>query len=178
MIRHPGGTAQTKKLLTLSGIRPPARILDLGAGDGDTVALLRSRTFDATGLDLRSDGSTETGDFLNAPYPDQSFDAVISECAMFVSGDRQKAVTEAFRLLRDGGRFLYADVWFEPEADIRSLLERSGFHITAMEDVTPEWQRYYLNCIWEGTFEKPACEIPKGKCRYYLIVAEKISEYK
>ena len=41
MIRHPGGTAQTKKLLTLSGIRPPARILDLGAGDGDTVALLR-----------------------------------------------------------------------------------------------------------------------------------------
>lgn len=174
MIRHPGGSGQTKKLLTLSGLKPPACILDLGAGDGETVELLRSLRFDARGLDIKPDSSMETGDFLTPPYPAQSFDAIISECALFLSGSRKKAITEAFRLLKNGGTFLYADVWFETETEISALLKHCGFTVTAMEDVTSEWQKYYLKCIWEGTFQKPSCPIPKGKCRYFLIVCRKI----
>lgn len=32
---HPGGVELTKRLLALSDVKPPAKVLDLGAGSGD-----------------------------------------------------------------------------------------------------------------------------------------------
>ena len=52
MERHPGGAEATLRLLELAGLEPPCRIIDLGAGSGEAVRLLRSRGFEALGIDL------------------------------------------------------------------------------------------------------------------------------
>lgn len=52
---HPGGINLTKRLLELSDIVPPALVLDLGAGDGESVRYLDSRGFLAVGVDLDAD---------------------------------------------------------------------------------------------------------------------------
>ena len=49
MERHPGGAEATLRLVRLAGLEPPCRIIDLGAGSGEAVRLLRSRGFEALG---------------------------------------------------------------------------------------------------------------------------------
>ena len=166
MTRHPGDTAH---LIALAGLRPGAKVLDLGAGDGDGVRLLRSLGFDAIGIDRKAAPDVEAGDLLQTGFADASFDAVMSECAFFVSGDVPGALRESARLLAPGGALLLADVFFEPP---EPLLEAAGFRIAAKEDWTAAWREYYLRSLWEGTLD--ACPIPKGKCQYWMLIGRKV----
>ena len=61
MTRHPG---DTRHLIALAGLQPGARVLDLGAGDGDGVRLLRSLGYDACGMDKSAAPDVTAGDFL------------------------------------------------------------------------------------------------------------------
>ncbi len=169
MRSHPGGEGHTRRMLELAALPPGASVLDLGAGAGEAVALLRSLGFEARGLDREPPGgNVEPGDLLHAPFPAGSFDAVLSQCAFFVSGDQSGALKEAARLLRPGGRLLLSDVFFE---DPLPLLEKAGFRLLRREDLTAAWREYYLEALWRE--DAPCCEIPRGKCSYWLLIAEK-----
>ena len=169
MNAHPGGEEQTRRLLRLAELKSGARVLDLGAGAGESVALLRALGFEARGLDLQPRGEgVERGDLLAAPFPDASFDAILSECAFFASGDQGRALAEAHRLLRPGGTLLLSDVFFTPP---EGLLAAAGFILLHDEDVTDLWREYYIDALWRG--EQPCCAPPKGKCRYHLLIAGK-----
>ena len=64
MLGHPGGEKHSRYLIELSFLTPPAKWLDMGAGDGETVNLLRSLGFEAEGIDLSPRGENVTqGDF-------------------------------------------------------------------------------------------------------------------
>ena len=165
MTRHPG---DTRHLIALAGLRPGARVLDLGAGDGDSVRLLRSCGFDAVGIDRKEAPDVEAGDLLHTGIADASFDAVMSECAFFVSGDVPGALRESARLLKPGGTLLLADVFFEDPA---SLLEAAGLRLIVKEDWTDAWREYYLRSIWEGTAEP--CPMAKGKSQYWMLIGRK-----
>ena len=79
---HPGGAAHTRRLLELAALPPGAKILDMGAGASETLAILRAEGFDAVGIDLVPRCETVLrGDFLHTPYEDADFDAVVSQCA-------------------------------------------------------------------------------------------------
>ena len=91
MNRHPGGEAQTLYLLENIEWKKEMKALDLGAGEGDTIRILKSLGMDAHGVDLFPRGSdVETGDFLHLQYPSDSIDLCISQCAFFVSRDQKK----------------------------------------------------------------------------------------
>lgn len=166
---HPGGAEHTRRLLALAALPCGASILDLGAGAGESVRLLRELGFEARGLDLEPRSPlVEEGDLLQAPFPDRSFDAVLSECSFYVSGDVPGALREARRLLRPGGRLLLSDVEFTP---LRPLAEAAGFTVLREEDLTPLWREYYLEALWRE--EAPCCALPKGKCAYRLLIAER-----
>ena len=67
MHRHPGGEAATRKLISLAALAPGARVIDLGAGDGDAVRLLRSLGFGAVGVDITPGPMCSTATCLRRP---------------------------------------------------------------------------------------------------------------
>lgn len=170
MRSHPGGAAHTRRMLELADLPAGASVLDLGAGAGEGVKLLRELGYAARGIDLEPRSPlVEQGDLLGTGFPDGSFDAVLSQCAFFLSGDVPGALREARRLLQPGGRLLLSDVEFTP---LRPLAEEAGFFVLYEEDLTPLWREYYWEALWRE--EEPCrCELPKGRCGYRLLIAER-----
>ena len=167
---HPGGLEHSRYLHELSFLPAGSRWLDMGAGAGETVRLLKEQGNEAIGIDLEPRGEgVEEGDFLHTSFESGSFDGIISQCVFYVSGDVPGALTESARLLRPGGKLVFSDVC----PDLRALMgycREAGFAIRHMEDMTDTWKEYYIEALWRDE----ACCMPTGKgFSYVLFVCER-----
>jgi arsenite methyltransferase len=155
------------------------RVLDLGCGRGAVliaaarrlpkgqavgVDLWRSldqsgNTADATERNVQAEGMAarvelHTGDLTALPFPDASFDAVLSSLAIhnIRSGPaRRSAIDEAARVLRPGGHLLIADIQHTGDYAVR--LTRLG-----LIDVTqrPLGWRFWYGGPWMATHQVTA----------------------
>jgi arsenite methyltransferase len=149
-------------------------VLDLGSGGGIDVLLSAKRvgpTGKAYGLDMtdemlalandnkRRAGAENVeflkGDIEQIPLPDASVDVIISNCVINLSGDKRKVLTEAFRVLKPGGRFAVSDVVVRGDvpAAVKTNMELwIGCVAGALEE------REFLDLLQEVGFENPSIE--------------------
>lgn len=159
-------------------------VLDLGSGAGLDVLLSARRVGShgkAYGLDMTEEmlaaaranqarAGVDNVEFLQGyiediPLPDNAVDVVISNCVINLSGDKDRVLREAFRVLRPGGRLAVSDIivvrplprhvqdslaaWAGciagalTEAQYRAKLEAAGFtgiavEVTRVYDFSPQ----------------------------------------
>ena len=171
MLGHPGGEKHSRYLIELAFLDPGSKWLDMGAGDGSTVRLLRSLGHAAEGIDLDPRGKhVIRGSYLDCPWQDEFFDGILSQCSFYVGTDIPGALKEAARLLRKGGKLVFSDVT-ENVVTLLSQCRAAGFAIRHIEDLTEQWQEYYLEALWT---QENVC-LPQGKkFSYVLFVCERM----
>jgi len=169
MKNHPGGREYTIKLLQRAGFEMGDRIIDMGAGEGNSLDIMTEMKLEAVGIDLEPRGAMVIkGNFLESGFAGNSFDGVLSECSFYVSGDQKGAIRESYRLLNNGGRLVMSDVCYE---DLSLFFKEIGFEILYEEDRTELWKEYYIEALWRGD-EVCQCNA-KGKCRYISYICVK-----
>ncbi|ANW17151.1 methyltransferase domain-containing protein [Streptomyces clavuligerus] len=150
----------------LCAVPPDARMLDVCCGSGVVGDAFRGRVGEMVGLDLTPEMAAlaatrldivHQGTVYDLPFPDASFDLVVTREVLHLLPRPERPVSEIFRVLRPGGQFIvgqivpYADVdafWMfrvfkkkQPllyqmfrEEDFRALLTGGGFTDVRMEE--------------------------------------------
>jgi arsenite methyltransferase len=144
----------------LAELKPGETVLDLGSGGGIDVLLSARRvgpTGKAYGLDMTDEmlalarenqkkSGLANAEFLKGeiesiPLPDDFVDVVISNCVINLSGDKDRVLREAFRVLKPGGRFAVSDIVVRgevPEQIRKDMLLWAGCVAGALQDTEYE----------------------------------------
>jgi sarcosine/dimethylglycine N-methyltransferase len=128
-----------------ANLSPKDRVIDLGCGYGSTARYIASKygctvigqTISNEELKLareraeQSDArdllTFEWGDFHNIEYPDNSFDVVWSQEAFLHGADKNKILSECYRVLKPGGTLIFSDILVRrdtPQADRERIYAR------------------------------------------------------
>lgn len=131
-----------EQLAEAAALHPGQRVLDVACGNGNTALAAARRFCDVVGVDYvpmlleegreraRAEGLAvdyREGDAENLPFPDASFDAVLSTLGVMFAPDQQKAAEELMRVCKPGGTIGMAN-WV-PDSYIGDLFKTMGRHI-------------------------------------------------
>ena len=159
----------------LAELKPGETVLDLGSGGGIDVLLSARRVGPAGkayGLDMtdemlalaranqRKAGVAHVeflkGEIESIPLPDNFVDVILSNCVINLSGDKDRVLREAFRVLKPGGRFTVSDVVVRgevPHGIKRSIELWVGCVAGALEDT--EYESKLAAAGFEGISIEP-----------------------
>jgi ubiquinone/menaquinone biosynthesis C-methylase UbiE len=149
-----------ERLCEAVDLRAGEKILDVATGSGNT-ALSAARCFcEVTAIDYvpelieqaksraaaeRLELRFEVGDAEDLPYPDASFDVVLSTLGVMFTPNQEKAAGELLRVCRPGGKIGLAN--WTPEGFIGNMFRTMGKHVAPPAGIKP-----------------PPCGAPRSGC--------------
>jgi SAM-dependent methyltransferase len=156
-------------LLDAVGAEEGMRLLDVATGPGYVAARAAELRADAVGLDFSETMLAHArskapgveflrGDATALPFADESFDAVVAAFLLLHLGTPERAVAEAARVLRPGGRAAFS-VWDEPSRGrwigvFFEAITAAGAHAPAELPSGPSFYRFAdeneLTALLEG----------------------------
>ncbi|MFO8023785.1 class I SAM-dependent methyltransferase [Thiohalophilus sp.] len=135
-------TGATDQTILVSGIGTGLDIPDLPAGPAYigvdlTTAMLRRAQ---RRLRQRNDIQLHCGDVMYLPYADEQFDVILMHLILAVVPEPERALREAARVVRPGGRILVLDKFLRhgERAPVRRVLNNVIRHIATRTDVVLE----------------------------------------
>jgi ubiquinone/menaquinone biosynthesis C-methylase UbiE len=126
------------------------RVLDVAAGNGNATLAAARRWADVTSLDYvpallertkerakaeRLSIHISEADAENIPFPDQSFDVVLSTFGVMFSPNQERAAGELLRVCRKGGRIGLAN--WTPEGFVGKLFRIVGKFVPPLPGIKP-----------------------------------------
>jgi ubiquinone/menaquinone biosynthesis C-methylase UbiE len=151
---HYGGLAANDALAERARIGKGTRVADFCAGLGGPARYFAyCYGADVTGIELtpaRVRGAEELtrrvglegrvrvteGNVMQAPLDDASVDVVVSQEALLHVPDKPRALKEAYRILKPGGRLVFTDwIAHRPLSDTDRTLMWDGMAVTALYDL-------------------------------------------
>ncbi|MGH9040860.1 MAG: class I SAM-dependent methyltransferase [Acidimicrobiia bacterium] len=137
-------------------VLPGERVLDVAAGSGNTALAAARRWADVTATDFVphlletaarravSEGLplvTEVADAQSLPYPDGSFDVVLSTFGAMFAPDQERTAAELVRVCRPGGRIGMAN--WAPEGMVGEMFGITASHVPPPPGIRPpaDWGR-------------------------------------
>ena len=129
-------------------LRAGTRVLDVAAGNGNATLAAARRWCDVTSTDYvpsllesgraraQAEGHTvlfQEADAENLPFPDASFDVVISTFGVMFAPNQTKAAHELARVCKSGGRIGLAN--WTPDSFIGQLFKTIGKYVPPAPDV-------------------------------------------
>jgi ubiquinone/menaquinone biosynthesis C-methylase UbiE len=137
-------------LCEAADLRAGERILDVACGNGNATLAAARRFCRVTGADYvpellakaaaraQAEGlavDLHDADAEDLPFPDATFDAVLSTFGVMFAPDHPRAARELLRVCRPGGRIALAS--WTPEGFIGELLRVVGRHVPPPKGLTP-----------------------------------------
>jgi SAM-dependent methyltransferase len=131
-------------------LRAGQRVLDVACGNGNAALAAARRFCQVTGVDYvpallerarqraQAEGLEVTfqeGDAEELPFPDASFDVVLSTCGAMFAPDQEQTAAELLRVCRPGGRI--GMVNWVPDGYIGELFRTIGRHLPPPPGVRP-----------------------------------------
>ena len=175
----------------LAQLQAGETVLDLGSGGGIDVLLSAKRvgpSGKAYGLDMTDEmlalarenqkkAGVQNMEFLKGtieeiPLPDNSVDVIISNCVINLSGDKDRVMREAFRVLKPGGRLAVSDVVIRcevPQAVRKSMELWVGCIAGAMQET--EYREKLRAAGFEGVEIEPTRTYQVEEARDFLTAA-------
>ncbi|MDQ2823936.1 MAG: class I SAM-dependent methyltransferase [Verrucomicrobiota bacterium] len=142
-------------LLEAAEVSAGMSILDIGCGPGYVSAAAAERGAKSTGLDFSKEMVAiakkmfphiefREGDAQKLPFADASFDRVLANFALLHLAAPERACTEAFRVLKPGGKFGFT-VWAPPKESPYAKIIDDAINAHANMDVDlPTGPPHYL----------------------------------
>ena len=91
MNRHPGGEEQTIHLLKSIELKKGMKALDLGAGEGETVRIMKAFGLNVQGVDLAPRSSeVQQGDFLDPSVCSRQYGSLYQPVCIFCQQRSEK----------------------------------------------------------------------------------------
>jgi ubiquinone/menaquinone biosynthesis C-methylase UbiE len=139
-----------ERLFEAVDVHSGQKVLDVATGSGNTAISAARRYCDVTGIDYvpelieqakeraGAEGleiTFEVGDAENLPYPDASFDVVLSTVGVMFAPDQEKTASELLRVCKPGGKIGLTN--WTPDGFIGNMFRTVGKHVPPPPGVKP-----------------------------------------
>lgn len=140
----------SERLCEAADLRAGQKALDVATGSGNTAISAARRFCEVSGVDYVPDlieqareragaeqlqVAFEVGDAEDLPYPDGSFDVVLSTLGVMFAPDQKRTASELLRVCRSGGKIGLAN--WTPDGFIGQMFRTIGAHVPPPPGMDP-----------------------------------------